>query len=64
MGWGMNDSTDSYGMAGIFTIKEGQAAWKGMRLKAPSAAEKAEAKKHEPPAREKLAPTPAPAPQK
>ncbi len=55
MGWDMNDSTKSVGMAAIFTLKEGQGSFKMLRLKPPTAAEKAEAKKFEPPAREEKA---------
>jgi len=55
MGWDMNDSTKSVGMAAIFTVKEGQGSFKMLRLKPPTAAEKAEAKKFEPPAREEKA---------
>ncbi len=55
MGWDMNDSTKSVGMAAVFSFKEGQASYKLLRLKPPSAAEKAEAKKFEPPPREEKA---------
>ena len=48
MGWDMNDSTKSVGMAAIFTVKDGQGTYKMLRLKPPTAAEKAEAKKFEP----------------
>lgn len=53
MGWTMNDSTESVGMAAIFTVKEGQGTYKLLRLKPPTAAEKAEAKKLEPAPKEK-----------
>jgi Icc-related predicted phosphoesterase len=56
MGWDMNDSTKSVGMAAVFTVKDGQGTYKMLRLKPPSAAEKAEAKKFDPPAREEKAP--------
>lgn len=55
MGWDMNDSTKSVGMAAVFTVKEGQATYKMLRLKPPTAAEKAESKKFDPPAREEKA---------
>lgn len=55
MGWDMNDSTKSVGMAAVFTVKDGQATYKMLRLKPPTAAEKAEAKKFDPPAREEKA---------
>jgi len=47
-GWELNDGTKSVGMAGLLSIKEGQASFKNFRLKAFTAAEKAEAKKLEP----------------
>ncbi len=47
-GWELNDGTKSVGMAGLISIKEGQATFKNYRLKAFTAAEKAEAKKLEP----------------
>ena len=56
MGWDMNDSTKSVGMAATFTLKDGQGTFKMLRLKPPSAAEKAESKKFDPPAREEKAP--------
>jgi Icc-related predicted phosphoesterase/predicted component of type VI protein secretion system len=52
MGWDMNDSTKSVGMAAVFTFKDGAGSFKMLRLKPPTAAEKAEAKKLDPPARE------------
>ncbi len=55
MGWDMNDSTKSVGMAAVFTLKDGQGSYKMLRLKPPTAAEKAESKKFEPPAREEKA---------
>jgi Icc-related predicted phosphoesterase len=55
MGWDMNDSTKSVGMAALLTVKEGQGSFKMLRLKPPTAAEKAEAKKLDPPAREEKA---------
>ena len=48
VGWDMNDGTNSVGMAATFTFKDGQASYKLLRLKQPTAAEKAEAKKLEP----------------
>ena len=48
-GWELNDGTKSVGMAGLLSIKEGQATYKNYRMKALNAAEKAEAKKLEPP---------------
>ncbi|HEY0880672.1 MAG TPA: metallophosphoesterase [Archangium sp.] len=51
MGWDMNDSTKSVGMAAVFTVKDGQGSYKMLRLKPPTTAEKAEAKKLDPPAR-------------
>ncbi|MFO0597725.1 MAG: metallophosphoesterase [Myxococcaceae bacterium] len=48
MPWTMNDSTESVGMVAVFKLKEGQASFKSLRLKPPTAAEKAEAKKLEP----------------
>lgn len=56
MGWDMNDSTKSVGMAAVFTIKDGQGTYKMLRLKPPTTAEKAESKKFDPPAREEKAP--------
>ncbi len=55
MGWDMNDSTKSVGMAALFTLKGGEGSFKMLRLKPPSAAEKAEAKKLDPPARDEKA---------
>jgi hypothetical protein len=49
IGWPMNDGTNNVGMAGTLTIKDGQGSFKIFRLKALTAAEKAEAKKLEPP---------------
>ncbi|MBS1153000.1 MAG: hypothetical protein H6Q89_4698 [Myxococcaceae bacterium] len=48
-GWELNDGTKSVGMAGLVSIKDGQASFKNFRLKALTPAEKAEAKKLEPP---------------
>ena len=60
-GWELNDGTKSVGMAGLLSIKEGQATFKNFRLKAFTAAEKAEAKKLEPaPTAEKPEGTPPP----
>ncbi len=61
-GWEMNDGTKSVGMAAVFKLKSGNGQWKSFRMKPLTAAEKAEAKKLAPPAREapeaKDAPTP------
>ena len=60
-GWELNDGTKSVGMAGLISIKEGQATFKNYRLKAFTAAEKAEAKKLEPaPTTEKTETAPPP----
>lgn len=48
VGWDMNDGTKTIGMAAVFTLKDGQGSWKGLRLKPLTAAEKAEAKKLSP----------------
>ena len=48
-GWELNDGTKSVGMAGLISIKDGHASYKNFRLKAFTPAEKAEAKKLEPP---------------
>lgn len=56
MGWDMNDNTKSVGMASVVKITDGQGTFKMLRLKPPSSAEKAEAKKFDPPAREEKAP--------
>lgn len=63
--WEMNDGTRSLGMASVVVIKGGEASFKNFRAKAPTAAEKAEAKKLDPQPREdkaepEAAPTPAP----
>ena len=47
-GWELNDGNKAVGMAAVVSIKDGQATFKNLRLKAPTAAEKAEAKKLEP----------------
>lgn len=60
IGWEMNDGQKSVGMAHVMSIKDGQATWKSMRAKALTAAEKAEAKKLEPPPEPKEAPAPPP----
>ena len=51
-GWEMNDGTKSVGMAAVFKLKGAEAHWKSFRMKPLTAAEKAEAKKLAPPARE------------
>ncbi len=51
-GWELNDGTSAIGIAAAFHLKDGEASYKLLRLKAPTAAEKAEAKKLDPPARE------------
>lgn len=48
-GWELNDGTKSVGMAGLVSIKDGQASFKNFRMKPLTAGEKAEAKKLEPP---------------
>ncbi len=53
MGWEMNDGTKGLGMAATFTLKDGKATYKLLRLKPMTAAEKAEAKKLDPPTTEK-----------
>jgi Icc-related predicted phosphoesterase len=53
VGWDMNDNTKTIGLAATFTLKDGQATWKSLRLKPPTAAEKAEAKKLAPAPEEK-----------
>jgi Icc-related predicted phosphoesterase len=45
VGWDMNDGTKTIGMAAIFTLKDGQASWKGLRLKPLTGAEKSDVKK-------------------
>jgi Icc-related predicted phosphoesterase len=47
-GWELNDGTKSVGMAAVMTVKDGAASFKNYRMKALTAAEKAEAKKLEP----------------
>ena len=49
--WQMNDGTKANGLAAVLKIKGDQGAWKLFRAKPMTAAEKAEAKKLEPPAR-------------
>ncbi|MBI3183178.1 MAG: metallophosphoesterase [Myxococcales bacterium] len=69
VGWEMNDGTKSVGLAAVLSLKEGQGTFKLFRAKPLTAAEKAEAKKLDPPLRaegeeapEAPAPAPAPAP--
>lgn len=68
VGWEMNDGNKSTGMAAVMHVKDGQASYKMYRVKALSAAEKAEAKKMDPPNRaekkEDTAASPAPTPEK
>lgn len=47
--WQMNDGTRANGLAAVLKIKGDQGAWKLFRARAPTAAEKAEAKKLERP---------------
>lgn len=51
-GWELNDGTTAIGLAAVFKVKDGEGSYKLLRLKPPTAAEKAEAKKLEPPARD------------
>ena len=62
VGWEMNDKVKSVGMASLLTFKDGAASFKVHRLAAMTKAEKAEAKKLNPPERE--APKDAEAPKK
>jgi Icc-related predicted phosphoesterase len=48
VGWDMNDGSKAVGLASVFTLKEGKGSFKLLRLKAMTAAEKAEAKRLEP----------------
>ena len=41
-GWDMNDATTAMGLAAVFKLNNGEATWKLLRLKQPTAAEKAE----------------------
>lgn len=54
-GWELNDGTTAIGLAAMFRVKDGEASYKLLRLKPPTAAEKAEAKKLDPPARDQKA---------
>ncbi len=51
MGWELNDGTKSVGLAATVTLKDGQASFKLLRAKPMTPAEKADAKKLDPPAR-------------
>ncbi len=51
-GWAMNDGSTSVGLVAVFKLKEGQGSWELYRAKVLSAAEKAEAKKLAPAAKE------------
>ena len=51
MGWEMNDGTKSVGMAATVTSRTARARFKELRLKPMTAAEKADAKKLDPPPR-------------
>jgi Icc-related predicted phosphoesterase len=62
VGWDMNDGTKSVGIAAVFTLKDGKGAYKLFRLKPMTAAEKAEARRLEPPAAHAPAAPAAPAP--
>lgn len=55
VGWEMNDGSKSVGLAAVIAIKNGEGSYKLYRAKALTAAEKAEAKKLDPPARPELA---------
>jgi Icc-related predicted phosphoesterase len=50
IGWEMNDGSKSVGMVATFTFKDGKGAYQLYRLKPMTAAEKADAKKLDPPA--------------
>ncbi len=60
IGWEMNDGTKSVGMAAVISVKDGQATHKLFRAKPLTAAEKAEAKKLNPPPSEEPKENPAP----
>ncbi len=68
VGWEMNDGTKSSGFAATVTVNQGEASWKLFRAKPLTAAEKAEAKKLDPPPRPEptegteAPPTPTPPP--
>ena len=55
VGWDMNDGTKSSGFAAVLSIKGDEGSWKLFRNKPLTAAEKAEAKKLDPPARPQAA---------
>ena len=54
-GWELNDGTTAIGLAAVFRVKDGEGSYKLLRLKPATAAEKAEAKKLDPPSREQKA---------
>ncbi|MEW5740789.1 MAG: metallophosphoesterase [Myxococcota bacterium] len=63
VGWDMNDGTKAMGLAAVFSLKDGKGSYKLLRLKAMTPAEKAEARRLEPPAAPAPSPgAPAPAP--
>lgn len=62
VGWDMNDGTKAVGLAAVFTLKDGKGSYKLLRLKPMTGAEKAEAKRLDPPAAPAPAPAPAPTP--
>lgn len=51
IGWDMNDGTKAVGIAAVFTLDNGAASYKLLRLKPMTAAEKAEARRLDPPVR-------------
>lgn len=51
VGWPMNDGSTSVGLAAVLSVKQGQASYKIYRAKPLTTAEKAEAKKLDPPQR-------------
>jgi hypothetical protein len=62
IGWPMNDGTESVGMAASFTLKNGKARYRLFRMKPLTAAERAEAKKLDPPPEPETLGEPAPKP--
>lgn len=60
VGWDMNDGSKAMGLAAVFRLKDGKGSYKLLRLKPMTAAEKAEAKRLDPPEAPAPAPTPAP----
>ncbi|MBM4381360.1 MAG: metallophosphoesterase, partial [Deltaproteobacteria bacterium] len=57
VGWDMNDGTKSSGFAAVLSIKGDEGSWKLFRNKPATPAEKAKAKKLDPPARPQAADT-------